>query len=259
MKIVVVTQEEPFYLPLFMQRMAERRAKDIVAMVILSPASGKGGWRKTIQRHLMLYGWWDFLKQSLRFVTYKLIDRLGWQPNGRFYSIRRVAHHYNIPIYTPQSINDESFLAQLRGLEPDVVVSSAAPQIFRKGILSLPKHGCINVHSALLPKYRGMLPSFWVLTNGETETGVTVHYMDEKLDNGEILAQRRVSIAPDETQHSLLMKTKTLGAELVLEVLDQIENGTVSPQPNNAEEATYFSFPTPEDVRRFRAQGKRFR
>ena len=259
MKIVVVTQEEPFYLPLFMQRMAERRAKDIVAMVILSPASGKGGWRKTIQRHLMLYGWGGFLGQSFRFVSYKMIDRMGWSPNGRFYSIRRVAQHYNIPIYTPQSINDESFLAQLRELEPDVVVSSAAPQIFRKGILSLPKYGCINVHSALLPKYRGMLPSFWVLANGETETGVTVHYMDEKLDNGEILAQQRVSIAPDETQHSLLMKTKTLGAELVLEVLDQIENGTVSPQPNNAEEATYFSFPTPEDVRRFRAQGKRFR
>jgi methionyl-tRNA formyltransferase len=243
-----------------MQCVAERRAKDVVAMVILSPASGKGGWRKTIQRHLMLYGWSDFLGQSARFVTYKMLDRMnGWKPGGRFYSIRKIAQHYNIPVHTPHNINDEAFLNQLRQLEPDVVVSAAAPQIFRKGILSLPKQGCINVHSALLPKYRGMLPSFWVLANGETETGVTVHYMDEKLDNGEILLQRRVPIAPDETQHSLLMKTKTLGAELVLEVLEQMENGAVNPQPNNADEATYFSFPTPEDVQRFRARGGKFR
>jgi methionyl-tRNA formyltransferase len=124
--------------------------------------------------------------------------------------------------------------------------------------LTLPPHGCINVHGGPLPKYRGRLPSFWALLNGERETGVTVHFMNEELDDGPIILQRRVSIVPGETQHSLILKTKRVGTELLLEALDRLEKGSVETLPNDRSQATYNTFPTPEDGRKFRRLGLRF-
>jgi methionyl-tRNA formyltransferase len=123
--------------------------------------------------------------------------------------------------------------------------------------LELPRLGCLNVHSALLPKYRGMLPTFWALLNGEPETGVTVHRMVEGIDGGDIILQRRVPIAADETLLSLMRKTKRMAADLVLDSIKEFDAGTVSSMSNPADGGSYFSFPTRADVDRFRALGRR--
>jgi methionyl-tRNA formyltransferase len=133
----------------------------------------------------------------------------------------------------------------------------ACPQIFRGELLRLPRLGCINVHSAMLPNYRGMLPTFWAMVNEERETGVTVHFMSEGIDGGSIILQRTVPIRQDETLLSLMRRTKRVAADLVLEAIKEFEAGTVSPVPNPPDEGTYFSFPTREDVARFRALGRR--
>lgn len=137
-------------------------------------------------------------------------------------------------------------------------LSINASQVFKPPLLALPRLGCINVHGALLPKYRGRLPSFWVLYNGEQETGVTVHFMNEKLDDGPIIIQRRIPVVPGETQHSLIMKTKKIGAELLLEALERLEQGQIEIQPNDCAHATYYSFPTPQDGQKFRRLGRHF-
>lgn len=259
MRIVIITQEETFYLPTFMRTLLQARCQDVMAMTILPAAMPNKGWRAILCEHLALFGPRTFLNQSLRFALYRCGDLAGRVlPLPSFYSVQAVARHFRVPLLPTASINGAEYLARLRALAPDVIVSVNAPQIFKRRLLQLPHLGCINVHGALLPKYRGRLPSFWVLLNGEKETGVTVHFMNEHLDDGPIILQRTVPIAPRETQHSLLLKTKKTGADLLLEALEDLERGTVELQVNAKEQATYFSFPTPEDGDRFRKLGLRF-
>jgi methionyl-tRNA formyltransferase len=259
MRIVIITQEETFYLPTLMHIVLQARSKDVVGMTILPATMPKKGWRATLQEHLALFGLRTFLYQGLRFGLYRLGDLAGRiLPLASFYSVRAVARHFDVPLLSTNNINGVAYLASLRALSPDLIVSVNAPQVFKRGLLRLPRAGCINVHGALLPKYRGRLPSFWVLLNAEKETGVTVHFMNEHLDDGPIILQRTVPITPHETQHSLLLKTKKAGAELLLEALEALERGTVEPQVNAREQATYYSFPTPQDGRKFRALGLRF-
>jgi methionyl-tRNA formyltransferase len=259
MKIVIITQEETFYLPTFLRIFLHRRSKDVVGMTIMPATMPKKGWRTTLQEHFALFGPKTFLYQSIRFALYRLGDLVSrLLPLASFYSVHAVADHFQVPLLPTANINSAEYLARLRVLAPDVIISVNAPQIFKRKLLALPRLGCINVHGALLPKYRGRLPSFWVLLNGEKETGATVHLMNEHLDDGPIILQCPVPIAPHETQHSLLLKTKQLGAELLLEALEQLERGTVETKVNAREQATSYSFPTPQDGRRFRQLGLRF-
>jgi methionyl-tRNA formyltransferase len=260
MRIVIFTSEEPFYLPRSVHRIAERRRADIAAIVITPPIHGTKTRRQMARLYRTLYGRWGFLVQSFRYAGRKVLDRLSAViPMRRFYSVRAVARHFGIPVETPRDINDPGFVARVKRLQPDLLVSLSSGQIFREELLGAARRGCINVHSSLLPRYRGLLPTFWVLANGERQTGVTVHRMDDGVDTGGILLQEVVPIEPGETHHSLLEKTKRLGAELLVDALDRLETGSLTPHPSDEKEASYFSFPTTDDVRRFRKAGVRFR
>jgi methionyl-tRNA formyltransferase len=259
MKIFIITQEDVFYLPSVLRTVLAARVKDVMGITILPETTKKRGWSDLIKEHYQLYGLRTFLYQGARFAWYRgmeLIQRVVPLPG--FYSVQAVARHHQMLLYPTASINSQTYLDTLKSLAPDVIVSINASQVFKRPLLELPRLGCINVHGAPLPRYRGRLPSFWVLLNREKETGVTVHFMNEELDDGPIIAQRRVPIVPGETQHSLIMKTKKVGAELLLESLDRLEKGQVEAQPNDRMQATYYSFPTPEDGRKFRRLGLRF-
>lgn len=259
MKIFIITQEESFYLPTFLQTVLAKRSQDIVGITILPLTMPKKGWVTTIHEHFQLYGLTTFLRQGTRFAYYRglsTVERLI--PLQRFYSVAAVARHYRLPVYPTARINSSSYLSALEGLEPDVILSINASQVFKYPLLEIPRLGCINVHGALLPQYRGRLPSFWTLLNGDEETGATVHYMNDRLDDGPIIAQRRVKIDPGETQDSLIAKTKRLGAELLIESLDRLEQGEVETVSNDRSQATYYSFPTPLDGQKFRHLGLRF-
>jgi methionyl-tRNA formyltransferase len=168
-----------------------------------------------------------------------------------------VAEARGIRILRPASVNAPEFVAFVREeLHPDLIVSVAASQIFREPLLGIPPKGCVNIHGALLPRYRGMLPSFWTLLNGEREGGVTVHYMSAGIDDGQIIEQRRFPIHADDTVETLIGRSKAVGAELLLDVLARIEQGDVITHPNNAAEGTYYSFPTRHDVRQLKALGR---
>jgi len=259
MKIFIITQEEAFYLPAFFHTVLGTAARDVVGITVLPATMPQRGWATTIREHYQLYGLTTFLRQGVRFAGYRgLAVTERFFPLRRSYSVSAVAQRFDVPGYPTANINDPVYHETLRELSPDVIVSVNASQIFKKQLLALPRRGCINVHGALLPKYRGRLPSFWVLLNRESEAGVTVHFMNEELDGGPIIAQQRVPIDRGETQHSLITKTKQLGAQLLLESLGRLENGAVETQPNDREQATVYSFPTIEDGRQFRSLGLRF-
>jgi methionyl-tRNA formyltransferase len=259
LRALIVTQEDCLYLPNFLNTVLRNCRRNVVGITILPALMPKQTWMTTLRDHLALYGPTQFLKQSTRYAMRRGLDLVGRRvPLPSFYSVAAVAAHYGVPAFPTHSVNAKAYLEQLRALDLDVIVSINASQVFKKGILDLPRLGCINVHGALLPRYRGRLPSFWVLANGETETGATVHFMNENLDDGPILLQERVPIEAADTQDSLIRKTKLAGARLVVRALERLESGDTTTAPNDREKATYYSFPTRADGLKLRRQGRRF-
>ena len=129
-------------------------------------------------------------------------------------------------------------MAELSGWKPDVIAVAAFGRILPPAILSLPSRGCINVHGSLLPKYRGAGPIQWALINGETETGITTMLMDEGMDTGAMLLQATMAIGPDDTAGSLSSRLADLGGRLLVETLAQLKAGTLTPRPQDHDQAT---------------------
>ncbi len=146
-----------------------------------------------------------------------------------FSPVKECALRHGIPVRQPKGLKKPETVERLRSYEPDVIVVVAYGVILRPPVLASAKYGCINVHASLLPKYRGAAPIQWAILNGEEETGVTIMQMDEGLDTGDILAQKKIAIAGDETGESLFEKLSHLGGPLLLQVLDQAEAGTLCP------------------------------
>lgn len=152
--------------------------------------------------------------------------------------IKQLATQHRIPILQPLKMKDPGFLDSLSAWKPDLIVVAAFGRILPKIILDLPLRHCINVHASLLPKYRGAGPIQWALIRGERETGITTMLMDEGMDTGPILLQEKVSIAPDDTAGTLSSKLADIGGRLLIDTLARIQNGTVTPQPQDQSQAT---------------------
>jgi methionyl-tRNA formyltransferase len=149
--------------------------------------------------------------------------------------VKSLALKLQLPVFQPVRARDEQFIAELRALQPDLIVVVAYGHILPPAILDLPRHGCLNVHTSLLPKYRGAAPIQWAIANGETETGVTVMKMDAGLDTGPIITQRRTPILPADDSATLHDRLARLGAELLVETVPGWIAGTIQPQPQPAE------------------------
>ena len=143
--------------------------------------------------------------------------------------VKVVAEGKGIKVYQPLKVRDEEFVKTLRAYNPDVIVVVAFGQIIPLSILKMPKFGCVNIHGSLLPKYRGAAPIQWAVLDGEKETGITTILMDEGIDTGDILLKKTIKIDMDETSGSLFDKLMALGAETILETLDELENGNLTP------------------------------
>ena len=152
-----------------------------------------------------------------------------------------------ILVLQPERIRNS--VSEILELEPDLIITCAYGQILPKEILEYPKYGCINVHASLLPKYRGGAPIERSIMNGDKETGVTIMYMDEGMDTGDIITQRSIEIDDNDTNTSLRSKLADLGAELLLETLPSILAGTNSRIKQNSEEVTYANLIKREDER----------
>jgi len=258
MRIIIVTQDERLYLPRSFARVCAEFPGSVEAIVSAPALSTHGGAVRGLWRHLRLFGIRGTGILSLRVADAWLRARFR-QPGreGPFYSIEHVARAWDIPYHRVTRLGDE-LGPILDRYDPELLVSISCPQILGKSVRDRLPLGSINVHGAPLPRYRGLMPAFWVLRNGETTTAVTVHELAAKLDDGDILAQRVVPIGPDDTWDSLVRRTKEAGAGLLVETIRQIADGTVTRRPNPEAEATYFSFPTAQDRRAFLAAGRRF-
>jgi len=141
--------------------------------------------------------------------------------------VKELAQQYDIPVFQPQKLRDPAVVAELKELQPDLVVVVAYGQILPKAVLEIPPLGCINVHASLLPKYRGAAPINKAIVAGETETGVTTMYMDVGLDTGDMLVKRSCPIGENETAGELHDRLALLGREAMEETLQRICDGTL--------------------------------
>ena len=166
------------------------------------------------------------------------------KPKGRGNKMQKspvkiCAEGYGIPVYQPKKIRVDG-VEDLRALAPDLCVTAAFGQILSQEVLDIPKIGTVNVHSSLLPKYRGSAPINWAVMEGETVTGVTTMMTDKGLDTGDILLKREVGILPGETAEELTVRLAPIGAELLIETIRRLEAGNCPRTPQDEAEASYF-------------------
>ncbi len=164
-----------------------------------------------------------------------------------FESVQKLAELHGIPTIMPDNPNVPEVEAQISALQPDFFFSFYYREMLKAPLLAIPKRGALNMHGSLLPKYRGRVPVNWAIIRGETETGSTLHYMTEKPDNGDIVAQQAVPILPNDTAHEVFQKV-TVAAEMALDsVLPALLAGTAKAEKQDLSKGAYFGGRKAED------------
>jgi len=251
LNIVIITQDEPFYLgkPFSSFLDSLKLNHNIVGCVLLaaSPFGKRESFFTKAIRTLKVFGPSFFLYYGLLYIVSKVFKKN---------SISKILASHSIPIINlDSSINSDRSIKKIKSLGADLSVSILGNEIFKKPFLDLCP--CLNLHTAPLPKYRGLMPTFWVLKNLEKETAVSIFLVDEGIDSGPILVQRPVVI-DNPKQSELIRKTKKIGLDAMLEAIDLMEIGNPKLIENNAADATYFGFPGRADVKDFFRVGGKF-
>ena len=149
------------------------------------------------------------------------------------------ALEYGIPVYQPKNLRGEDTQQELRDMAPEVIVVAAYGRILPQAVLDIPKHGCLNIHASLLPKYRGASPINACILHGETEAGVTIMQMDAGLDTGDMLLPAATEMLPDQSYGSLHDRLAKIGGEAIVKALDLLAKGELKGEPQPAEGFTY--------------------
>ncbi|HJJ95593.1 MAG TPA: methionyl-tRNA formyltransferase [Methanocorpusculum sp.] len=166
------------------------------------------------------------------------------KPNKRgnkiqFSPVKEFAISHNIPVFQPEKLNDDVLMEEIASLNPDIATVVAYGMIIPKRLIDLPPLGTINVHGSLLPQYRGAAPMQYSVLNGDKEAGVTIMYVEEALDAGDIVLQKKIPVGDNETFGELHDRLSILGAEALVEAIKQIETGTSTRTKQNSEKATF--------------------
>ncbi len=164
-----------------------------------------------------------------------------------FDSVAELAASRDIPVYAPDDLNHPLWVKRIAELSPDILFSFYYRRMIKKPILNIPPVGCLNLHGSLLPAYRGRCPINWVLVNGEKETGVTLHYMTPRPDDGDIVCQKKIAISPDDTAFTLNAKAVEASSTMLAEYLPRIVSGTAERRPQEHSHASYFGGRRPDD------------
>lgn len=257
----VFIQDETGLLPKVLDKYLREFADSTAGVNIQGNTQGKRTLAQTARDLLGVYGPVYFAYKATQMVWNKVCAKFVNGMLGstrRCYTVAAVAKKYGVPVHRTADVNSEAFRGLLASLGVEFIVSISGTQLYKKDLRRQTPFGIVNCHGALLPKYRGLMPSFWTLANGEREGGVSVHYVDRKLDNGPIVVQKRYRIWPHDTLEGLMARSKDLAAEAIIECVRRVEAGDPPLMPNPEAEQSHFAMPSAEDVARFKRHGHRF-
>lgn len=256
LKVIVITQNDTFFIPSNIIKAA--MVCDIVEVV---DNKAKHSLDNKMSDMLKWFGFWQCAKMGVRTLWRKVQGVLDVCSGYTLYDgkcdIKHAAKKIGADFRIVSNLNAKDYVQHVREISPDLIISYSAPQIIKPELLGIPKYGIINVHGALLPNYRGCMPSFWYLYNEEKVGGATVHYMSADIDDGDICLQGSVDISDCNTMFQLMKKTKELGGELICESIRQIAAGTLKSRPNDTQNGSYYTWPTVEQAKEFRKKGKK--
>lgn len=253
MRIILFTQEDPFYLADstkdLIYKINRKTDHNLIHAIITSPSPfGKSeSFFKKSLKTLRIFGYKFFIFYSLKFLIRKFILKK---------SVEKAFKDANIPVLKiKDSINSKHNIDFVKKLNADLILIIAGNQIIKSDILNSTKYGVFNVHSSLLPNYRGLMPTFWVLKNCESQTGVTLYKLTEGVDNGPIISSKKIMLDQDITQANLIKKLKILANDLIVQDISKIKDQRNYKKQQNG---TYFNFPKPKDVQEFKLVKKKF-
>lgn len=258
MNIVILTNDN-FFCYTFMKDLLERRKNDIRFIVFSSALIGKRGTFASIKWALENTGFRHTVFKLMVYAVFRtmaLICRLFPVVPNR-YSFYLWAKQNNMNYILTPNINKEDIVQQIKSASPDLIIAANMNQIIKKQILELPPKGCINTHCGPLPRYGGISPYVWALANNEDHSAVTIQYMDEGLDTGDIIVQENVNVAQNDSAFALFHRGCLQARELLVKVVDEIEAGIVTSYKQDLSQKTYFSWPTKECVKNLRKNGYR--
>jgi methionyl-tRNA formyltransferase len=259
MRIVFITHDDPIYvLPFFDEFFRQELGEIEVAAIFSCKTMGDRGRMRLLRELFCLYGGLGLSRLLLRGVRSKIMERLPAKNSAkRFYSVEQICRTFKVPHEFIGNPNREEFRSRIAGYSPDLLVSVACPYILKEKLLSTPPLGCVNVHHAPLPRYKGMMPTFWQMYHGEKKVGVTIHTMAARVDEGSVLLQEQLPIVQGESLDCLIRRTKRQGAHCMVKVLHQIAQQTQTQLSLENQTGSYFTFPTLAEMKEFRRRGFR--
>jgi len=259
LSVFIISQEEPFYIPKVIRYLVEHQNDnfEIVGATRLQPHRKNKTMKDWLLERTQIYTYWELFITTCFFVyckiVYKVLAKLGVDNP---YSVKHIYTKNSIKEIETGDINSSAYITTLKALDIDVVLSISPPQLFGKDLLNLPNKVCLNAHGTLLPRHRGVFGSWWMLFNGDTEIGTTIHTMVEKLDAGEIVWQKEIPMPKNATQYAIAYHTKKIMSEGLVEILDKLSLQSLESIQSPYQES-YHRAPSKEQGKSFHKQGLR--
>lgn len=261
MKVLLLTDDDPIYLPRYLEPIVKEHGSKF-AEIIIAPNPDED-FLTTIRKRYAMLGFVPLIRFGIRYVIGTFLSLLPtaiiYDVFGQYYSVRDLGKAHDISVHKEEDINDPEFVARVRQMDPDLILSISCSQKLGTDLLEVTERNPINVHGSLLPKYRGRATAFWVLYHDEEESGVTAHLMTDEFDGGDILLRRRFQIEQDDAMHDVYEKIVETGSSLVAELLEKLAaDEEFEPEPNPTEEGEYYTLPNAENRREFLRRGNEF-
>lgn len=249
---------------IIMNRLLEMPEIRIVGVVKAQPLKLSLRGRSRLRQHFKKVGWrfaglmfWQRCIQGLGYLLNLVLPT----SSKRLQPAWKIAAERDIPVFRCGNVNDDDCRGFIEGLNPDLLLSAYFSQILGAGIISLPKVGVLNIHPGWLPAYRGAMAYFWVLKNGSDRGGVSIHWIDDGIDTGTVIARRSFALKPDATQETVLMYTAVIGARLAGTVIRRLIGGEAPGECVIApdEQENYYPMPGDSDFEAYFRQRRFFR
>ncbi len=255
MRIYIITMDDPIQTYDFIKEIIDTKEDEIVGLAVpkgdrLTLSKGKSKYTYVVSL-LLIMGPWHFFKTSVKTILHKIKKKLHKFGLSMDPSIAGYAASKGIPIKSITTPNSKKFRDYLETLDIDVIINQSQ-NIVKKELLEIPKIGVLNRHNALLPKNRGRLTPFWVSLYGDKETGVSIHFVEEGIDSGDIVVQKKYDVSKRDNFNSIVKKNYTIAAKAMIEALDKLDRKEFDYMPNDDDRATYNTTPTLKEAIAYR-------